>query len=501
MSIDIARSVAKNTAIQFIQQVMTWVSGFALTIFLPRYLGPESFGRLYLAEMVAGLFVIVVTYDGKFSIAKYVSRSREEAGNILVNSLVLRVGLWVIAFGAMMIFALSVNYPAPVVVMIAIFGAEMLWVSTRAVYCGVFLGFEEMTWTAVSAIAERFFVAAVGITALVLGGREVVIAVVMAAGTLLNYLILARAARVIVPKLPKFEWARTRALLHQGFPFLLWTIFGIVYYRIDTVMLSFFTPEKVVGWYGAAYKLFDVLVFVPSIFSIAILPVLSKLYGKEQMLLARTTQKGLNFILLTGIPISIAFYFFSTDIIGFLFGLEGYGPAAQNLALFASGLLLLYIDMVLATAIIATDGQRALAWVAFFAAALNIVLNYFMIPYTQLHAGNGGIGAALATIITEFGVLVASVLILPRTIFDGSETGVWVKSVVAGAAMLGVLFFLRDIVPGLYWMAEAAVGGVAYLATLLVLRTFTAEEIAFVRESIAPSNIRSFFRNRLRQTT
>ena len=67
---ELENSVAKNTAIQFGQQVLTWVSGFALMIFLPRYLGPAAFGRLYLAEMIAGLFIIAVLYDGKFSIAK-----------------------------------------------------------------------------------------------------------------------------------------------------------------------------------------------------------------------------------------------------------------------------------------------------------------------------------------------------------------------------------------------------------------------------------------------
>lgn len=496
MNGDIAKSVARNTAIQFGQQVLTWVSGFALMIFLPRMLGPESFGRLYLAEMVAGIFIILVSYDGKFSIAKQVARDRADAGEILVNSLAFRVILWVAALGIMVAFAVGAGYPGTVVVMIAIFGVEMLWVAARTVYSGVFLGFEITSYTAVSAIAERTFVAGVCIAALFLGAGEIVIAVIMSAGTLLNFIICAGYIRRILPPLPRVDWGRAKRLLREGFPFLLWTIFGVVYYRIDTVMLSFFTPDAVVGWYGAAYKLFDVLVFLPSIFSLAILPVLSKLYGKEEMLLARTTQKGLNFILLAGIPISIACWFFAREIIGFLFGLQAYAPAAGNLALFSSALLLLYIDMILATAIIACDKQRALAWVAFFAVILNVGLNWFMIPYTQTVTGNGGIGAALATILTEFFVLVASVAILPRSIFEGASTAVWLKSAAAGAGMIAFLSAGQAALPGLPWMVLAAAGGLAYGGILLALRTFTPGEIAFARQTLSPAGIREFIASR-----
>ena len=84
-----------------------------------------------------------------------------------------------------MVFAEVAGYPPPVVIMIAIFGLEMMWVAGRAVYAGVFLGFENTTYTAVSAIAERMFVSAVGITALLMGADEIAIAVIMAVGTLI----------------------------------------------------------------------------------------------------------------------------------------------------------------------------------------------------------------------------------------------------------------------------------------------------------------------------
>ncbi len=480
----IAQSVAKNTAVQFGQQLATWGTSFVLMLFLPRYLGPERYGRIYLAEMVTAMFVVLVAYDGRLSIAKRVSRNRAEAGEILVNSIGFRIGLWIIAFAGMTIFAQVAGYPAPVVIILLIFGLEMFWSAARGVLSGAFLGFENTTYTAITAIIEKVFVAGVGIAALLMGANEIVIAGVMAGGSLLNFIVTSGFIRRYIPHLPKFDRAKAWQLMKEGFPFLLWTIFGVVYYRIDTVMLSLMVPEVVVGWYGAAYKFYDVLVFLPSIFSIAILPVMSKLFGKENLMLARTTQKGLDFILLTGIPMSVVCFFFAPQIIGFLFGIQDYAPAVFNLRIFATGLLLLYIDMILATALIACDKQKQLAIISAIAVFINVGLNYVMIPYTQARSGNGGVGAAIATTVTEFFVLVCNVLILPKSIFEGGSSKVMLKSVAGGVATYLALDLLARTAPGVPWMAQAAAGGIFYVAVLLLMKTFGPEDKRFVREFI-----------------
>lgn len=492
----IATSVAKNTVIQFGQQIATWISSFLLMLFLPRILGPERFGRIYLAEMVTAIFIVLVMYDGRLSIVRRVSRNREHAAEILSNSLGFRAALWLLAFIVMMVFGYAAHYPASVIVILFLFGVEMTWVAMRTVLSGIYLGFENTTYTAVGAIAERMFIAGVGIAALLLGGTEITIAVVMIIGTLLNFIICARYIGRFVGKLPRINWHASWILMKEGFPFLLWTIFGMIYYRIDTVMLSLMTTEKVVGWYGASYRFYDVLAFLPSIFTLAILPVLSKLFDRDQPMLVVTTRKSLNFILFTGIPISISIYFFSREIIGFLFGLGGYGPSVINLQLFAVGLILLYIDMVLGTAIIACNQQKQLAWIAFIALIVNVGLNYFMIPYAQARTGNGGIGAAIATLITEFVVLLSNLLILDRSILKDADSSVFLKAILGGAVMLIAQIVLAGSGLGLYWMLQAAVGFGIYLSVLLALKTFSRAEIDFVREFVSIRNIRQSLSSR-----
>lgn len=489
MNVDIAQSVAKNTALQMMQQIITWGSSFVLMMFLPRYLGPVNFGRLYLATSIAAIFFMLVDFDGRIGIAKRIARSPEHDGQTVVNAAGFRVLFWIIAFTGMMTFTLIADYPPIVRILTLIFGIEMLWLGLRSILWGLFLGHEMVNYSTIGNIAERVFISAVGICALLLGINVVGMAIIMVSGTLINFLLCIRYAPRFISSIPKIDLKGTKSMIREGVPYLLWTIFGIVYYRIDSVMLSLLTPEAVVGWYGASYKFFDVLAFLPSIYSLSILPVLSKMWGKEDHMLARTTQKSLEFIMIAGIPISVLIFSLSEQIIKFFFGLHDYTPSIINLQIFAVGLLLVYIDMVLGTALFACDKQRHWAAVAFFAVIVNISLNLLMIPYTQIHFGNGGIGASVATIITEFFVMFSALVIMPKWVLDGSNTLVSLKAIGSGVLMMVGVWYMHKI--SVIWYIQIVIALGIYGTTLLLLKTFTPQELDFMRNFLSIRNLRS----------
>ncbi|HUL44385.1 MAG TPA: flippase [Bacteroidota bacterium] len=488
---EIAKSVAKNTISQMVQQLITWSTSFALMLFLPRRLGPVDYGRLYLAMSISAIFLLAVDFDGRIAIAKRIARQPEESGQIIMNAISLRVILWILAFLGMISFAFAANYPNTVKILIMMFAVELSWLALRTVFSGLFLGHEVVKYATIGNIVERLFISVVGITALLLGVGVVGMAAIMISGTLLNALLCIKYAGRIIPKIPRVDWGATKLMAREGVAYLLWGIFGVVYYRIDSVMLSFLTPESVVGWYGASYKFFDVLSFLPGIFSLSILPVLSRMWGKEKHMLARTTQKSLDFILLAGIPISILIAFHSEFIIKLFFGLQGYAPSVVNLEIFSVGLLLVYIDMVLGTALFACDKQRQWAIVAFLAVIVNVSLNLALIPFTQTQAGNGGIGASVATILTEFFVMFSALVIMPKSVFEGGSVSVSLKAVFSGALMIALSFALtRTLIP---WYLQAAFAAATYGGSLLLFKTFNSQEIGLMKSLLSFRNLRDTF--------
>ncbi len=491
MNKEIAHSVARNTTVQMGQQLVTWTSSFLLMLFLPRYLGPVNYGRLYLALSVSGIFLMLVDFDGRIGVAKRIARSKEESAQTAVNAVALRTLFWVVAFIGMMSFAFLAHYPPTVKILIAIFAVEILWLGLRTIMWGIFLGHEMAQYSTIGNISERIFIAGVGIAALLLGANVIGMALIMVAGTFLNFLLCIRYSRLMVRAFPAVEWSGVAVMVREGVPYLLWTIFGAIYYRIDSVMLSFLTPEAVVGWYGASYKFFDVLAFLPSIYSLSILPVLSRLWGKEEGMLQKTTQKSLEFILMAGIPISIMVFFSAEFIIQFFFGLSAYAPSVSNLKIFSAGLLLIYLDMVLGTTLFACDKQKQWAAVAFFAVILNVSLNFFLIPFAQAKSGNGGAGAAIATIVTELFVMICALVIMPKSILEGARISPSLKALGAGGMMIASLWGMQAA--GLPWAVLLIGGSLVYVLSLVSFRALDRGELEFVKNFLSLRNLRETF--------
>lgn len=486
-----ATSIAKNTTVMMASQAVTWISSFVLMLFLPRYLGSEEYGRLYLAISLTMMFQIIIDFGGSYFIAKEVSRERSKAPALMINSIALRGILWIFSLLILGLISIAAGYSPMVTALIFILGFAKLWEGTSRVLVSCFQGFELMQYPSLGAITERVFIMAAGIGALLLGADALLIAILMAISTLLSFSVNLRFSRRIIPGIPRVRWDALRGLLRAGLPYFLWSVFAVMYYRVDVVMLSLMAPESVVGWYGASYRFFDVLMFLPSILSWAVFPVLSRLSQQPGADPARVTRKSLDLIMLAGIPMSVAVCVFAGEIIDLFFGLDQYGPSVILLRIFSFGLLLVYVDFILGTTLFASDRQKQWTMVALAALALNPLLNYFLIPVTQANMGNGGIGAALATLITELFVMAMALAILPAHVLAGSRVMVQMKGLMAGGLMAMALWLLDGT--GTDWIVQALFGGIIYLAGLYSFRAFTDAEIGFLERFFSYNNLKQTF--------
>ncbi len=489
MTQDAATSIARNTTVMIISQGATWISSFILMLVLPRHLGSEDYGRLYLAVSLTMMFQIVIDFGGSYYIAKEVARYPEKAPELITHSIVLRSVLWLGSMGAMLLIATFAQYSTTVTLLILILGTAKLWEGAAHVLVSCFQGFEMMRYPSIGAIVERVVVTGTGLFALLHGANSVVIAILMGAGSLLSFGLLSRFMRKSVSSLPHVDWGVVLDLLKVGTPYFLYSIFAVVYYRMDAVLLSIMAPEYVVGCYGAAYRFFDVLMFLPSIFSLAAFPVLSRLTKANSEDLSRVTCRSLEVMIVAGIPMSIAVFAFAKDIISLFFGLQEYGPAVLLLRIFSLGLLLVYVDFILGATLFASDRQRRWTAVAFGAMLLNALLNYFAIPYTQKHLHNGGIGSAIATLLTEFFVMAMALQIMPKGLLTPARLPVQFKSIAAGVLMVACILLMGSA--QMHWIAVLITGLIAYGLALIILKAFSAREIVFVRRCLSFQNMKN----------
>lgn len=466
--------IAKNASIMLFQQIVTWTSTFLLMLVLPRHYGPLEYGKLFLGLAIVDVFRIFVAYGGNYLIAKNVSRDRPNTAQIVVDASAFRIILAAIAGVGLVVFTLLMDYPLDIREVILITGLGLLWQGIITPLYASFQGLEMMQYTSAGAVAERIFASGLAIAAVFLGAPIWMIALIMVLGNLVNFLVLAAFFRKITTSIPRVNWKEVLGQVRSGVPYFLFAVFSMIYYRIDSMMLSKMSPGEVVGWYGGAFRLFDVLNFFPYILTVALFPVLSRLWKDSDATHRRTTLKSLELVILAGIPISISMIAFAGEIIHILYGLNGYGPSVPVLQVLSSGLLFLYVDMILVTMLLASDRQSQFSIVSLVAIPVKIVLNFFLIPYFQSHDGNGGIGAAIATIFTECCIMIAALSLTPATIRSAFRVSILPKGVLAGAAMVAIVWFAKSL--AIPWFLTAAVALAAYGALLLALRTLEPAE-------------------------
>lgn len=477
---EIGHSIGKNTIVLFISQLMTWSASFVLMLFLPRYLGSVHFGLLYLAISVIMIFQILINFGGKYFITKIVAVSKDSASDLLINSVANRVVLWIISFVMMLGFAYLAGYQLEEKTLILILGISALWESVTEVFRNGFQGMEKMEYIAVSNVVQRVSLAVPAVIVLVLGAGSVTIALIMAFSAFLAFLVSVHYIRKLLSIRLTVTWQKMKNLMKEGSPYFLWSVFGVIYYRIDAVMLSKMAPTEVVGWYGAAYRFFDIIMFFPSILASVIFPVFARLWDSNDNDFVRIKQKSLEAMVLAGIPISIGIFSFAHPIIKLFFGLDQYAQTVPVLKLFSICIIPVYIDFVLGSIVLAINKQTQWSIVAFLAIFVNVGLNLLLIPYAQFHYGNGGMGAAVATTVTELFVMGSAIKLLPSYIITGVKLVVPIKSLGAGLIMISGLVLFNML--GMPWVIQGIFGLLAYLGGILLLHTLTPEEMKYLRK-------------------
>lgn len=488
MKKEITESIARNFSIMFGAQTITWITSFVLLMFLPRYLGSEDYGRLYLALSVKMMLGLLIDFGGNFLITKEVARSKEVGIKVLNSYLILRVLLWAIAVGTLILLSEVLGYSQHVHLLILVLVIGKLFEGGTLALKSYFEGIERTEYPSVGMIVERVFISIFSVAALLMGADSLAIAVIFAVGMLLNFIVIGWFSRKFIAIKYQFD-SKTFQLLGSGLPYFLFSLFTVIYFRVDAVMLSSMTTETVTGWYGGAYRFFDTVMVFPIIYTTAIFPIFSKLWKDENGLLEDTLGKSLKFILILGVPIAMLIFLFSEPIIEFFMGLEEYGPSVLVLQIFALTIPLIYVDFILSSAIMgAANKQKAWACVGFVAIFINIGANFVLIPYTQTMLMNGGIGAALATFLTELFVMICAIYLLPSSYFKTFKMSYILKPLGAGVAMTAFVLLLDGT--NIYWIILMFAGFGVYMGGIFVLKTFRKDELELIKSFASYSRLK-----------
>jgi len=470
-----------RSAVKFgLAQPVTWASSTALAVLLPHYLGDANLGKFGFAVGLTLLAGLLANLGISALLTKEVARAPDRAGQLLVNALVMRLPLSLVA-AALAVGMVSFR-PRDAVTRTAvlILTAGIFVDGTRAVVQGTLQGLHRMTSLAAFPPVAGALYAVLAGASLARGGGVIVVAAAyvigQAGGLTINLVALWRA----LPHLPRPSWRVCRLLFLGGLPFFVWQAALVVYGQVDAVLLSYLTNDAVVGWYVAAYRVVTVPIFVPTVLMTVVFPALSAAAhdpGRFNPIIRRAVQVAL----LTTLPMALGIMLLPDRIIQVLHWSAPFQHSVLPIVLLAPSFPLVAVDMMIGTALNARDRQRQWALTAVAAALLNPALNLVLIPYTQHRFGNGAIGAAAVTTLTELFMMSVGLCLLPPGVL-GRATATWaLRCAGAALAMAAVVVPLR----GAFVAVPVVAGAAAYAAASLALGTVSLSDVRSVLRHLA----------------
>ena len=469
------RRALGNTAIMLVAQLITWSATLVTTAVLGTWLGAAGFGTLYLAMSFGLLFSVLVEFGLNQQLVRAIARDRDLAGPYLVNALAIKLALAVVAYLAIFALIYLLDYSAEAGRVIAVYSLVLAWSGIATTFTAVYQGTQQVIYAAVGSVIEKVLICILAVVLLSVGFGVTAMAAVFVAGAAASALWQGLSLRRVAHIRLRLDRAVIGTLIRSAIPFFAYWVLGSLYYRLDTILLSKLTDETVLGWYGAAYRLFDTLVFLPSIVASAILfPILSQLSAQSRPALRQAMAKGLEIILIVGLPISVGLFTLAGPIIRLIYRQPEFVNAVPALQWLAIGLLLLYVNSILGVTLVSLNEERKLTLVAGLALGLNLGLNLALIPLFQ------HVGAAATTVATEGFILAYLLAVTPRDLLGRSTLGVLAKAGISSAAMGLVLFALR----GQSLALLVPLGVAVYALMGFMLRLVPLEDIRIIRGAI-----------------
>ena len=157
------------------------------------------------------------------------------------------------------------------------------------------------------------------------------------------------------------------------------------------------------GLYGAAYKVYEGVGYLPSILASVLTPRLSRLFVTDRAGHRRLVVGALVASLALALVVAACGYWLAEPEMSLLFG-AGFLPAAAPFRVLCLGLVFVFAIWTLHATAISANKERLLVRAALVGLCVNVMVNAYLIPRHGAH------GAAIATVVGEFVSLVVLVI-------------------------------------------------------------------------------------------
>lgn len=184
-------------------------------------------------------------------------------------------------------------------------------------------------------------------------------------------------------------------VLRGAWPYGLASIFYLIYYQSDIILLGLLVGSEAAGIYNVAFAIMNAIYLLPNvIYQKYLLPKLHNWAEHDKPRFLKTYHQGNKLMLGLSLIVLLALIFNASWFIDFAFGLA-YENAVKVLWILAFCIPSRYVASSVGGVLVTQNHMRRKVWLMGLTAVLNIILNLILIPKYSFY------GAAISTLICQ----------------------------------------------------------------------------------------------------
>ncbi|MBI2865621.1 MAG: oligosaccharide flippase family protein [Chloroflexi bacterium] len=477
-SLSTIQRIAKNMVTPMAASLVNKVLDFGYAILMLRLLGLENAGKYALAVALIGFFLIVTDFGLGTLLSREVAKEPAQGNRYLSNTVILRLVLMVVSLpvllGLLGLYSWQFGLTRDTAITVLLFAAAMIPSGLGSALSSVFLAREKMEYPAVVTVVSTLFKVCLGTIVLLLGWGIVGLGAVSLVVNVVTAAILYQMVRSLLFR-PRFDLdvPFQKGMAREAFPLMINNLLSTVFFRIDVMLLKPMATDAAVGTYNTAYKFIDGLNFIPSLFTIAIFPIVSRYAASSKESLVRGFSLSLKVLLLISMPLTIGTTIIADKVILLTVGSE-FATSILALQLLIWFLPFSFVNSVTQYVLIAVNQQRFLTLAFVIGAAFNVAGNLVAIPRF------GYAGAAVMTVLSEIVLMIPFFYSVRKHVGSIPLFSLAWRPAVASLIMGAVVWLVRD--RNLLLVVGAAIP--AYVLPLLALRAFDSQDVKILRSLV-----------------
>ncbi len=485
------KRVAKNSLVLMGMSLLNRFIDLVFAMLMLRILAPVGAGRYQTAVNLIGYFEILVLFGLGTLLTREASKKPEEQRRYLGNTLVLRLLLWALSLpvlaGILVLSARFGNMAMETVWAVLLFSLGLIFSSFAEAISSVFYAHEQMEYPAAISSVTTILRVMLGALALLVGWGVVGLAAVSVVVNVVTLLILGvLAARFYFRPRLEFEPDFGRRLLSTSYPLMINHLLATIFFRIDIQFLQQYRGDAEVGYYSAAHRWIDALQIVPSYFTLAIFPLMSRYAESARESLVRAYILSLRLLLMFILPVTAITLFISRELIALLGGSQYLPQSMIALQLLILSRPFGFINAVTQYVLIAIDQQRFLTKAFLIGMTFNVVMNFLFVPKYGYQA------AAAILIFSEIALLLPFYYAVRKHLTRVPWLGIAWQPGLASLACGGILWAMRPV----SLLLGLLLAVVAYPIVLWLVGGFRADDLSVVWDAIPAGRLRRLLRGR-----